>query len=306
MTAMNQVIDLLTVNDYCKPLKLSNQHPLVAVLDLSKGEWPQQNVDVKAVRYHFYGIFLKQGVNCTIKYGRQNYDFQEGTLVFVGPGQVITVSDIDPTQKPSGYALLFHRDLLLGTHLGKIFDQYSFFSYELAEALHLSPKERQIVMDCFAKIEDELSDRIDKHSKTVILSNIELFLNYCTRFYDRQFITRDVVNVGTIERFEASLKAYLKSGKAKDFGIPTVGYFANELNLSPNYFGDLVKKETGKSAQEFIQLKLIETAKERIYDPSISLSEIAYGLGFKYPQHFTRLFKQQVGKSPKEYRESVK
>ncbi len=302
---MSDVIDLFTVNDYCSPLKLSNLHPLVSVVDLSKGEWPKENGGAKAVRYHFFAVFLKQGASCTIKYGRQNYDFQEGTLVFVGPGQVVTISDVDRTEKFSGYALLFHPDFLLGTNLGKSIDDYSFFSYELFEALHLSQKERQIVLDCFDKIEYELSERIDKHSKTVIVSNIELFLNYCKRFYDRQFITRDTVNLGVIERFESSLKTYLKSDKAKELGIPLVSHFAEELNLSSNYFGDLVKKETGKSAQEFIQLKLIDVAKERIHDPELSLSEIAYGLGFKYPQHFTRMFKQQVGISPKEYRESV-
>ena len=302
---MSDVLDLFTVNDYCTPLKLSSLHPLVSVVDLSKGEWPKKTGGAKAVRYHFFAVFLKQGASCTMKYGRQNYDFQEGTLVFVGPGQVVTISDVDSTEKFSGYALLFHPDFLLGTNLGKSIDDYSFFSYELFEALHLSQKERQIVLDCFDKIEYELSERIDKHSKNVIVSNIELFLNYCKRFYDRQFITRDTVNLGVIERFESSLKTYLKSDKAKELGIPSVSHFAEELNLSPNYFGDLVKKETGKTAQEFIQLKLIDVAKERIHDPELSLSEIAYGLGFKYPQHFTRLFKQQVGISPKEYRESV-
>jgi AraC-like DNA-binding protein len=302
---MSDVLDLFTVNDYCAPLKLSSLHPLVSVVDLSKGEWPKETGGAKAVRYHFFAVFLKQGASCTMKYGRQNYDFQEGTLVFVGPGQVVTISDVDRSEKFSGYALLFHPDFLLGTNLGKSIDDYSFFSYELFEALHLSQKERQIVLDCFDKIEYELSERIDKHSKTVIVSNIELFLNYCKRFYDRQFITRDTINLGVIERFESSLKTYLKSDKAKELGIPSVSHFAEELNLSSNYFGDLVKKETGKTAQEFIQLKLIDVAKERIHDPELSLSEIAYGLGFKYPQHFTRLFKQQVGISPKEYRESV-
>jgi AraC-like DNA-binding protein len=302
---MSDVLDLFTVNDYCAPLNLSSLHPLVSVVDLSKGEWPKETGGAKAVRYHFFAVFLKQGASCTMKYGRQNYDFQEGTLVFVGPGQVVTISEVDRTEKFSGYALLFHPDFLLGTNLGKSIDDYSFFSYELFEALHLSQKERQIVLDCFDKIEYELSERIDKHSKTVIVSNIELFLNYCKRFYDRQFITRDTVNLGVIERFESSLKTYLKSDKAKELGIPSVSHFAEELNLSSNYFGDLVKKETGKTAQEFIQLKLIDLAKERIHDPELSLSEIAYGLGFKYPQHFTRLFKQQVGISPKEYRESV-
>lgn len=301
---MGDVVDLFTINDYCAPLNLSSLHPLVSVVDLSKGEWPREN-GAKAVRYHFYAVFLKQGVNCTLRYGRQNYDFQDGTLVFIGPGQVVNISNVNHREKFSGFALLFHPDLLHGTNLGKSIDDYSFFSYQLFEALHISQKERQIVMDCFDKIQNELSERIDKHSKTVIVSNIELFLNYCKRFYDRQFITRDTVNLGVIERFETSLKTYIKTGKAKELGIPSVGHFAQEQNLSPNYFGDLVKKETGKSPQEFIQLKLIEAAKERIHDSQLSLSEIAYGLGFKYPQHFTRLFKQQVGISPKEYRESA-
>lgn len=301
---MGEIVDLKTVNEYGAPLKLTSLHPLVSVLDLSKGEWPE-NSGTKAVRYHFYGVFLKEGVECTIRYGRQNYDFQEGTLVFVGPEQLVTISNEPGRKKMSGYALLFHPDLLLGTHLGRNMDDYSFFSYELFEALHISQKERQIVMDCFAKIEDELSERIDKHSKAVIVSNIELFLNYCKRFYDRQFITRDKVNGSVIDNFESSLKEYIRSGLAQDKGIPSVAQFAEEQNLSANYFGDLVKKETGKSAQEFIQLKLIEIAKDRIYDPEQSISEIAYSLGFKYPQHFTRLFKQQVGISPKEFRESI-
>ncbi len=301
---MEGIIDLLNVNDYCAPLKLSSLHPLVTVVDLSKGEWPN-HPGTKAVRYHFYGVFLKEGEQCEIRYGRKNYDFQEGTLVFVGPGQVINISKIGERPKMSGYALLFHPELLLGTHLAKKIEEYKFFSYETSEALHMSTKERQIVLDCFQKIQDELSERIDKHSKSVILSAIELFLNYCQRFYDRQFITRDTVNRTVIEQFDSSLKSYIWSGKAKQNGIPSVFYFAEKQNLSPNYFGDLVKKETGKSAQEFIQLKLIEIAKQRIFDPELSISEIAYGLGFKYPQHFSRLFKQQVGMSPKEFRESV-
>lgn len=301
---MEEIVDLWNVNDYCAPLKLSSLHPLVTVVDLSEGEWPK-NPGTKAVRYHFYGVFLKEGEECEIRYGRKNYDFQEGTLVFVGPGQVVNISKIGERPKMSGYALLFHPDLLLGTHLGKKIEDYNFFSYKTYEALHMSPKERGIVLDCFAKIRDELSERIDKHSKTVILSAIELFLNYCQRFYDRQFITRDTVNRNVVEQFESALISYIRSGKAQKYGIPSVANFANEQNLSPNYFGDLVKKETGKSAQEFIQLKLIEIAKQRIYDPEVSISEIAYSLGFKYPQHFTRLFKQQVGVSPKEYRESI-
>lgn len=298
---MSVIKDLTTVSDYCSGLQLTAGHPLVTVLDLSQGNWAVRE-KVDAVRYHFYAVFLKQGQNCIITYGRQNYDYQDGTLVFVGPGQVVNISGLDFNSKPVGHALLFHPDLLRGSALRSEVDLYSFFSYELHEALHISDRERQIVLDCFSKIEFELSQGIDKHSKKLILSNIELFLNYCTRFYDRQFITRDFVNGGIIEEFRNSVQDYLKSGKARDKGIPSVSHFAAEQNLSSNYFGDLVKKETGKSAQEFIQAIIIDIAKEKIFDPMNSVSEIAYELGFKYPQHFSRFFKNKVGYSPNEYR----
>jgi AraC-like DNA-binding protein len=237
-----------------------------------------------------------------LKYGRGHYDYQEGTLVFIAPGQVLAVQKGVKTFEPKGWALLFHPELIKGTNLGKHIHDYSFFSYDVNEALHLSEKERQIVLDCFGKIEYELHQSIDKHSKTLIASNIELFLNYCTRFYDRQFITRDNANKGILEKFEELLNGYFSSDKPNNIGLPSVGYCADALNLSPNYFGDLVKKETGKSAQEYIQAKIIDVAKERMFDLHKSVSEIAYDLGFKYPQHFTRLFKQRVGISPNEYR----
>ena len=177
-----------------------------------------------------------------------------------------------------------------------------FFGYQSNEALHLSERERKIVLDCFSKIEYELEHAIDKHSKRLIVSNIEMLLNYCVRFYDRQFITRDNVHKGILERFENLLNEYFQSDKPQTIGLPSVAYCASELNLSANYFGDLVKKETGKTAQEYIQSKVIDVAKEKIFDQSKSVSQIAYELGFKYPQHFTRLFKQRVGQSPNEYR----
>jgi len=298
---MSEIKDLVTVNDYCSGLKLSALHPLVSVLDVSEGTWPKQEI-AEAVRYHFYAVFLKQGQQCTISYGRQNYDYQDGTLVFVGPGQVVNIGNVVPDFQPSGYALLFHPDLLWGTHLGNNMDNYTFFSYELYEALHLSQRERQIVLDIFDKINYELSQGIDKHSKQLIVSNIELFLNYCTRFYDRQFITRDVVNKGILERFEHLLDRYFISDEPHSLGIPSVAGCAEELHLSPNYFGDLIKKETGVSAQEYIQLKVIKVAKKLIFDRNKSISEIAYDLGFKYPQHFTRLFKQKTGVTPNEFR----
>ncbi len=298
---MSSTKDLLKVDDYCSKFNLSTLHPLVSVHDLSEGIWEgQEHTDV--VQYHFYGIFLKQGEGCILKYGRQNYDYQDGTLVFLAPGQVVHVGHIDKNFKPSGYALLFHPDLLWGTHLGKTMTEYAFFSYQFHEALHVSKKERQMVLDLFDKIRIELSQGIDKHSKDVVVAHIELFLKYCMRFYDRQFITREKENLGVIQRFEASLNSYIQTGKAKELGTPSVSYFAQEQNLSPNYFGDLIKKETGKSANEHIQDTLIAIAKQKIFDPDKPLSEIAYELGFKYPQHFSRLFKKRVGYSPKEYR----
>ena len=298
---MSIIKDLVKVDDYCSKFNLSTLHPLVSVHDLSEGWWePQEYAD--NVRYHFYGIFLKQGEGCVLKYGRQNYDYQDGTLVFLGPGQLVNVSQIDKNFKPAGHALLFHPDLLWGTNLGKTISDYNFFSYQFSEALHVSKKERQLVLDLFEKIRSELSNGVDKHSKELVVANIELFLKYCLRFYDRQFITREKENLGVIELFKTSLNSYIQTGKAKDLGTPSVSYFADEVHLSSNYFGDLVKKETGKSANEHIQSKIIEVAKEKIFDPDKSLSEIAYELGFKYPQHFTRLFKNKVGYTPNEYR----
>jgi AraC-like DNA-binding protein len=182
---------------------------------------------------------------------------------------------------------------------------YSFFSYSTNEALHLSERERQIILDCFSKIKYELEHAVDKHSKKLIVTNIELFLNYCVRFYDRQFITRENTVKGILEKFETLLDNFFSSDKPQTIGLPSVAYCASELNLSANYFGDLIKKETGKSAHEYIQLKLMDVAKERIFDTKKSVSEVAYGLGFKYPQHFSRVFKQYVGVTPQEYRSSM-
>jgi len=197
---------------------------------------------------------------------------------------------------------VFHEDLLHGTNLGRHIQQYGFFGYQFNEALHLSERERKIVLDCFNKIQYELDHAIDKQSKKLIVSNIELFLEYCVRFYDRQFITREKVHKGILERFDFLLTDFFATQKSQTIGLPSVGYCANELNLSAGYFGDLIKKETGKSAQEFIQNKIINLAKDKIFNLDKSISEVAYELGFKYPQHFTRLFKQKTGMSPNEYR----
>lgn len=273
-------------------------HPLVSVLDLSKAS-PRQG---SRMYFGLYTIFLKD-VKCgDMVYGRHTYDYQEGTLVFLAPGQIAGTNSNGETYQPKGHALVFHADLIHGTQLGRYMQEYSFFGYQSNEALHLSERERKIVLDCFSKIQYELEHAIDKHSKKLIVDNIELLLNYCVRFYDRQFITRDHIHKGILERFEHLLNGYFETEKPQTVGLPSVAYCAGELNLSAGYFGDLVKKETGKTAQEYIQSKLIDVAKEKIFDHSKTVSQVAYELGFKYPQHFTRLFKQLVGQSPNEYR----
>ena len=233
-------------------------------------------------------------------YGRNYYDYQKGTLVFVSPGQVVDVANKTEPYQPMGHGLVFHPDLLHGTTLGKSIKSNNFFSYQTNEALHLSDKERLLVLDLLSKIKSELELGVDKHSKKLIATNIELFLSYCERFYDRQFITREDVNQGILEKFETLLNDYFHNAHVT--GLPSVAYCAEKLNLSANYFGDLIKKQTGKSAQEYIQNKVIEVAKARVFDTNKSISEVAYELGFKYPQHFSRMFKNATGYTPIEYR----
>lgn len=287
-----------TINDYNVFNNNKTLHPLVSIVDVSKAS-PRQ---ASNMYFGFYTVFLKE-VQCgNLRYGRHTYDYQEGTLVFIGPGQVVSVDNPGETYHPKGLALIFHPDLIHGTVLGRHMQDYSFFGYQSNEALHLSERERRIVLDCFSKIGYELEQGVDKHSKKLIVSNIELFLNYCTRFYDRQFITRDNAHLGILERFEALLNEFFQTDKPLTVGLPSVAWCAEQLNLSANYFGDLVKKETGQSAQEYIQSKLMEVAKEKVFDRSKTINEIAFELGFKYPQHFSRFFKERTGQSPNEYR----
>lgn len=299
---MDDILRLEHIYQYNEWLGYDTLHPLVSIVDFSKCK----RVEHRRQYYGFYAIFLKD-VKCgDIHYGRQYYDYQEGTLVFLAPGQIIEISgnqgSQDNTFQPKGQALVFHPDLIKGTPLARSMKDYTFFSYESNEALHLSEQERHVILDCFRNIEAELSHGIDKHSKMLIASNIELLLNYCLRFYDRQFITRENVNIDIFTKFEHLVNDYYQSDKPLVNGLLTVGYCADQLHLSANYFGDLIKKETGKNAQEYIQGKLMDVAKEKIFDTSKTISEIAYELGFQYPQHFTRLFKRYVGNTPTAYR----
>jgi AraC family transcriptional activator of pobA len=296
---MEKLEKLETVTQFNTRRGQETLHPLVSVLDQSK------STPFPSEKYisDLYIVFLKELKCEDFKYGRNNYDYQDETLLFIAPGQVFGIST--PEEKmvqPTGWALVFHPDFIYGTALGRHIHDYGFFSYEANEALHISQREKQVVLECFQKIQDELERGIDKHSKMLIVTNIELLLNYCIRFYDRQFITRDTLNKDILVRFEGLLNDYFQSDNPQLEGLPSVAYCADKLHLSANYFGDLVKKETGKTAQEYIQAKVIELSKEKIFDQSKSISEIAYEMGFKYPPHFTRLFKQRVGMSPNEYR----
>ena len=251
-----------------------------------------------------YAIFLKDNAGCKLKYGGNQYDFDEGTMVFIGPNQRVGMVKGKSFQ-PKGYALLFHPDLLKGSNLEKGIAQYSYFSYSVNEALHLSNKEREVIVSLLEKIQFELEQNTDKHSKKLILSNLSLLLDYCMRFYDRQFITRELPHHSTMNEFDLLLENYFFSSAPQERGLPSVQYFADKVHLSPNYFGDLVRKEKGISAQEYIQNKLIAVAKEQVANKDLSINEIAFGLGFKYPQHFSRLFKKKLGCTPKAYRLSA-
>ncbi|MGB4772721.1 MAG: helix-turn-helix transcriptional regulator [Chitinophagaceae bacterium] len=295
---MEEIIQLKHVTDYNIMRGVPTLHPLISIVDLSKAK----PMPAKTFHFGLYAIYLKELKCGELKYGRNHYDYQEGSLVFVAPGQVLGVEPNVKTFAAKGWALLFHPDLIKGTDLGKHIHNYSFFAYHVNEALHMSEQERGVIVECFRKIEMELKQSIDKHSKKLIVSNIELLLDYCVRFYDRQFITRDHAHSDLLEKFESLLHEYLYAALPQETGIPVVSYFAEKLHLSTNYFSDLLRKETGRSAKDYITDKLIDVAKEKMNQPGKSVSEIAYELGFKYPQHFTRFFKQQVGQTPNEYR----
>lgn len=300
---MERVVNFDNISDFNEMNNHKTLHPLATVIDFSRAD-PRDWGDADTIRFQYglYCIFLKD-VKCgDLRYGRHYYDYQAGTLVFFAPGQSASMENPRIAYQPMGYGLFFHPDLMVGTSLAKGIHEYRFFDYQAHEALHMSEDERKMILDCFAKVEFELKQPIDKHSKKLIAANIELFLNYCQRFYDRQFITREVAHKGMLARFEELLSAYFDSEKPETVGLPSVAYFAEALHLSANYFGDLIKKETGQSPREYILEKIIRMAKTKMAEGDQTINEIAFGLGFKYPQHFARLFKKRVGQSPHQYR----
>lgn len=295
---MEEIVQLNSIPDYCKYCGFEVLHPLVAVVDMAEA---QRNYPECKLNYGLYALWLKQGVGCTIRYGRRNYDYQDGTVVSFAPGQVVQVEP-NGNESASAIGLLFHPDLIHGTSLGRKIERYSFFSYHDAEALHLSEREREQYLMVIESIKRELRHDIDRHSKELLCDNIEMLLDQCLRFYDRQFITREKVNGDVLADFERILNAYFTEGVARNNGFPSVARMADELHFSVGYFGDLIKKETGQTAQQYIQNKLINLAKEALLGTDLPVSEIALNLGFDYPQHFTRMFKKVTGKSPSEFR----
>ncbi|MDE7025533.1 MAG: helix-turn-helix domain-containing protein [Paramuribaculum sp.] len=299
MSQIPTIID--SIPQYNEHLGLETIHPLVSVIDLSKAKSMRHQRTV----FNFYVIFLKD-VKCgDIIYGRQRYDYQEGTVVSLAPGQVIGIEDNGQTYQPRGWALCFDPELIRGTHLFSTMKEYTYFSYDVHEALHLSRDERDLFLDCLNKIDSELHHGTDRLSKRLIANNIELLLNYCLRFYERQFITRQqAADSQILGNFETLLNQYFTSETLRENGLPTVRWCAEQLCLSPNYFGDLVKKETGRTPQEFIHTMAISTAKHQLHHTNRTISEIAFDLGFDYPQHFSRLFKSITGITPNQYRKS--
>lgn len=298
---MEQTLDIIkadTIEQYNRFFGFETRHPLVGIVHFDSSV-PQPT---HRMTLGFYALFLKKTTGCIINYGKTVYDFDDETVVSFAPGQTVGIHRLEDGPAPEAIGLLFHPDFLHRTSLGQKMKQYSFFSYASNEALHLSTEERIILQDYMEKIVRELQHPIDKFSKSLIISNIEVLLNYCMRFYERQFITREDMNHDALARFERLLDDYWDSGMAKQHGLPTVKYFADKICLSPNYFGDLVKSETGKTAQEYIQLKIVEMAKNAMLTPDLNTKQIADMLGFQQPQHFLRFFKREVGCTPKEYR----
>ena len=265
---MDEIIKLENVQDYNKILGVETLHPLVSVLDMST----LKSIPHSRKEFGFYCVFLKE-LDCgTVLYGRSKYDYQEGTMLFISPGQIAGVDDGGETLNPKGMVLMFHQDLLYGTPLAHRMKEYSFFSYSSNEALHMSEREKQIILNCFHEIREELEHAIDKHTKQIVASNIETMLNHCVRFYERQFVTREIANHSVLDKFEDILTSYFNSELPKTQGLPTVQYCADKICLSPNYFGDLIKKETGKTASEHIQLAVIGKVKELLTGTDMTIS----------------------------------
>lgn len=290
------IINLNSVKQYNDLYGLPTPHPLVTVIKLHNAPVVLDRIRID---YGLYAVFIKHGQGCVLRYGRREYDYQEGSVVSIGPGQYVTV-DRNTAKTHDIEALLFHPDLIYGTPLARKMRQYSFFNYSETEALHLSAAEQESLRTCLAGIKMELASAPDHHTRRLICGHIELFLDYCLRYYDRQFSTRHEADSEVLQNFESALDQYFLSEGTN--GLPSVKFFADKACLTPSYFGDLIKKETGRTAQELIRLKIIDRAKEYLRGTNLTVTQISDMLGFQYPQHFTRMFKKHTGQTPRGYR----
>lgn len=303
MPSVNQLQIITTISEAhaCFSLTKPN-HPLVSVLKFEEIDFTQFKESVR-FRVDLYQIWIREGANCHLGYGRTTYDFNEGSLAFIKPGQVLSSTDAQYNTPSKGVLILFHPDLIRKTNLGKVIDQFTFFDYEIREALYISDFERLTLNEIISKITFEINQNIDKHSQSLINANLELFLGYCLRFYDRQFYVRTNLNQYVISRLQAFLSAYYHAEKPLTEGIPSVAACAHHLHMSPHYLSDLLRKEVGKNSQDYIQDFVVERAKNLLLGTTEPLKQIAYALGYEYPQHFTKVFKTKTGLSPRLYRQ---
>lgn len=294
---INSISKIHELLGYPKP-----KHPLITLIDFTNISLPN-NMDKLKFVTGFYTIVLKFQAQCNFKYGRENYDFEEGSMLFMAPEQTIFFEGKNDDINSNGWGLFFHPDLIRNSFLIDKMKDYTFFSYNSNEALHLSESERNTITNVVESIEREYSRNIDIYSRDVIISNIELLLSHSKRFYGRQFITRNTQNLNVIGKFEEVLNNYYINNIQLESGLPTVQYFADNLNLSSPYLTDLLKQETGKNTQELIHSFVVEKAKTKLLNSNISISELAFDLGFEYPQYFSRMFKKKTGMTPIEFRD---
>ncbi|MEM6895405.1 MAG: helix-turn-helix domain-containing protein [Bacteroidota bacterium] len=299
---MKDIIHIKSIAEASKFFRMASpKHPLVAVAWVRDMPDFSQYYDIK-YNTDLFSISLKDGIEGQMGYGRNNYDFKDGTMIFSKPNQVLSIKQKTIMADAKGWTLIFHPDLIRKSELGRSIGKYSFFDYEVHEALHLSENERTTLTYLVEKIDDEINQNIDKHSQKLIIATIELILDYCLRYYDRQFYVRTNLHQDHVSEFETYLKQYFSSDKPLRLGLPSVKHCGEAMNMSPNYLSDTLKTETGKSAKEHINSFIIESAKDKLLGTSKSIGQIAYDLGFEYPQHFSKMFKKQTGQSPKAFR----
>ncbi|WP_258100599.1 helix-turn-helix domain-containing protein [Marinoscillum pacificum] len=280
------------------------EHPMISLIDYSRVAYPVDTEELKWIQ-NFYSIGLKRNVNAKFNYGQQQYDFDSGVLTFVSPLQFLKIEiNHNVVVEPTGWLLLIHPDFLWNTNLAKKINDYEFFHYSVNEALFLSDKEETVIVELLQKIESEYQSNIDKFSQELIIAQIEMLLIYAKRFYERQFVTRKKSSHQLLEKFEEVMADWLQTDAIRDQGLPTVQYMASRLNVSPNYLSSMLKTLTGQTTQQHIQSKLITKAKERLSTTNLSISEVAYLLGFEHPQSFSKFFKSKTNISPLEFKRS--